>query len=33
MTFVDVLLSLDVLVPMGAVGVAALWRGRPGLER
>lgn len=32
MTFVDVLVSLVVLVPMGAVGVAALWRARLGLD-
>lgn len=32
MTIVDVLLSLVVLVPMGAVGVAFLWRVRLGLD-
>ncbi|CAA9551050.1 MAG: hypothetical protein AVDCRST_MAG33-898 [uncultured Thermomicrobiales bacterium] len=32
MTIVDVLLSLVVLIPMGAVGVAALWRARLGLD-
>ncbi len=32
MTFVDVLLSLVVLVPMGALGVALLWRARLGLD-
>lgn len=32
MTFVDVLLSLVVLIPMGALGVAILWRTRLGLD-
>jgi hypothetical protein len=32
MTVVDVLVSLIVLVPMGAIGVAFLWRARLGLD-